>query len=88
MSKPRFRAVSSFPTRIKRNEGREAGLLDMTSCCGGTSVLGLSGENTERRRLIRVGERGLLDFSRQLHVGLVGFARFTPGAGKERGHWC
>lgn len=26
--------------------------------------------------------------SRQLHVGLVGFARFTPGAGKERGHLC
>lgn len=46
-------------------------------------MLGMSGENTERRRLIRVGERGLLDFSRQLHVGLVGFARFTPGAGKR-----
>ena len=51
-------------------------------------MLGMSGENTERRRLIRVGERGLLEFLRQLHVGLVGFARFTPGAGKERGHLC
>lgn len=26
MSKPRFRAVSSFPTSIKRNEGREGRL--------------------------------------------------------------
>lgn len=40
------------------------------------------------RRSVKIGERGSLESSRQRCVGLVGFARFTPGVGYTLVIWA
>ena len=40
------------------------------------------------RRSVKIGECGSLESSRQRCVGLVGFARFTPGVGYTLDIWA